>query len=166
MVLGPFAQLVIAQLAPNVIFKGLEVLGSEIQRDRSGIKPRNAHHLYRCPGCGDRAKYRGSRHYDSLQCKCGLVFPRRRGGRRCECGTLCFPESFSAMHIQCPNCSEIWKLANDGQEHRLCKCNNLFQLRNDQLNKVTSCCGIDGYALYEIRFSPPVMEVPSEATRM
>jgi len=165
-VLGPFAQLIIAQLAPNIISKGLEVLDSELQRDQFGFKSRHAPLIYRCPGCGDRAKYRGSKQYDSLQCKCGLVFPRRRGGRRCECGTLCFPKSFSAMHIQCPNCSEIWKLANDGQGHRLCKCNNLFQLRDNQSNIVTSCCGTDGNALYEIRFSPPVMEVPSEATRM
>ena len=35
MVPGPFAQLVIAQLAPNIIIKGPEVLGSEI---RSGFK--------------------------------------------------------------------------------------------------------------------------------
>lgn len=166
MVLGPFTQLVLGQLAPELILKGLELLDSELQRDRSLIKPRHARHTYCCPGCGDRTRYPGSQQYDSLQCKCGLVFPRRRGGRRCNCGTLCFPESFSAVHIQCPHCSRIWKLANDGQNHRLCKCNNVFQLQNHQMHNVTSCCGVDVAALYEISFSPPVLEVPSEATRM
>ena len=171
MPIGPIAELVITQLAPRLIAAGIDLLDTQPSQ-RLDI-PRNqrryfrdSHNVYRCPSCNDYCHFSHSERFDSLQCTCGFVFPRKRGGRRCKCGELSFPVSFNARMIQCPNCTRICKLTNDGVDRRICKCMNLFEITKQAPDDTTSCCQTMVKKLEQIEFAPPVPEVPSEALRI